>query len=67
MMSLLDWFDKRRQNDRAVAELLKQQAEDTRPLHERLQAELDNDRMPESRFILMSKAMIAEVIRGMAP
>ena len=63
-MNLLGWFEKgwRHQNDVAVAEMLKQQAQDPRPLHARLQDELDNDSMPECRFMLMSKAMIAEAI-----
>jgi hypothetical protein len=63
-MSLLNWFDKRskQQNDVAVTETLKRQTQDLRPLHERLQDELDNDSMPECRLLLMSKVMIAEAI-----
>jgi hypothetical protein len=63
-MSLLNWFDKRakQQNDFAVAEMLRRQEQDPRPLHARLQDELDNDSMPECRFMLISKTMISEAI-----
>jgi hypothetical protein len=67
-MRLVGWLEKkgwRHQNDAAVAVMLEKQAQDPRPLHARLQAELDNDSMPGCRFMLVSKAMIAEAIEAL--